>query len=165
MIFKKIKGKKGETTKAIAKLINLNYIISEQSKKKMSSSNVPTSSSGSDEQHKPRQISSRGRGRSDRSFSTDENVSFSTEDERASMSAFCDLSIGDEEEKISMKQKPGEAGTKIQLLANYFKLEQLPTFQFRQYHISFDPETDIEGLRKFLVHHGVGGKIQQKISL
>lgn len=47
--------------------------------------------------------------------------------------------------------KAGVSGCKVPLVANYFRLKQLPEFKFIQYHVSFQPQNDFQKLLNFLI--------------
>lgn len=56
-------------------------------------------------------------------------------------------------EKISAGSgKCGSSGSKVQLLSNYFRLNQLPDFEFIQYRVDFEPDIEFAGLRKAFIY-------------
>lgn len=47
--------------------------------------------------------------------------------------------------------KMGSAGRVVTLQANYFKILKKPTWSLYQYRVDFSPETELPGMRKFLI--------------
>jgi aubergine len=51
----------------------------------------------------------------------------------------------------SINSKAGTSGNPVKLSANYFKMVRKPTFAFTLYRVDFEPDFEIEGLRKAFV--------------
>ena len=57
--------------------------------------------------------------------------------------------------------KCGSSGTKVQLKANMFQIEELADFEFNQYRVDFVPDLDMDNIRKAFIYkhiHPLGGK-------
>lgn len=57
--------------------------------------------------------------------------------------------------------KCGSSGTKVQLKANMFQIEEFTDFEFNQYRVDFVPDLDMENIRKAFIGKNIspfGGK-------
>lgn len=57
--------------------------------------------------------------------------------------------------------KCGSSGTKVQLKANMFQVEEFADFEFNQYRVDFEPDLDMENIRKAFIGKNIspfGGK-------
>ena len=59
-----------------------------------------------------------------------------------------DVSVYRTKPACADNSKEGTAGREIKLSSNYFRLINKPEFEFSEYHVKFEPELDIEGIRK-----------------
>lgn len=48
----------------------------------------------------------------------------------------------------NIESKVGKDGAPVKLITNYFRLLKKPDFEFNLYRVDFNPDVDIEGLRK-----------------
>lgn len=62
---------------------------------------------------------------------------------------------------VHVDSKCGSSGTKVQLKANMFQIEELADFEFNQYRVDFVPDLDMDNIRKAFIYkhiHPLGGK-------